>query len=251
MHIQDSTALVTGANRGIGKAFADALLDRGAAKVYAAVRDVGTVADPRVVPIQLDVTDPDRVAAVARELHDVQVVVNNAGVLNIAIPLTASLDTARVELETNYLGMVSMTQAFAPVLARNGGGAFINVLSVFSWIATPLLTTYSASKAAAWSFTNAARIELGRQGTHVVGVLVGGVDTEMTAAFDVDKVAPAAVAASALDALEAGEPEAVVDDYSRAVKAGLGDDQGALYPEIERQFLALTGATTTATEGDR
>jgi NAD(P)-dependent dehydrogenase (short-subunit alcohol dehydrogenase family) len=177
MHIQDSTALVTGANRGIGKAFADALLDRGATKVYAAVRDVATVTDPRLVPIQLDVTDPDRVAAAARELDDVQLVINNAGVLHVGIPLSASLDTARVELETNYLSLVSMTQAFAPVLEGNGGGAFINVLSVFSWIATPLITTYSASKAAAWSFTNAARIELKRQGTHVVGVHVGGVDT--------------------------------------------------------------------------
>jgi NAD(P)-dependent dehydrogenase (short-subunit alcohol dehydrogenase family) len=160
MNIQDSTALVTGANRGIGKAFADALLDRGATKVYAAVRDLATVTDPRLVPIQLDVTDPDRVAAVARELDDVQLVVNNAGILTVGIPLTASLDTARVELETNYLSLVSMTQAFAPVLERNGGGAFINLLSVFSWVAMPLLSTYSASKAAAWSFTNAARIEL-------------------------------------------------------------------------------------------
>ena len=99
----------------------------------------------------------------ARELDDVQVVVNNAGVLHVAIPLTASLDTARLELETNYLSLVSMTQAFAPVLERNGGGAFVNVLSVFSWVATPLISTYSASKAAAWSFTNAARLELRRQ----------------------------------------------------------------------------------------
>jgi len=246
MNIQDTTALVTGANRGIGKAFADALLDRGATKVYAAVRDVATVTDPRLVPIQLDVTDPVRVAAVARELDDVRLVVNNAGVLHVGIPLSASLDDARLELETNYLSLVSMTQAFAPVLERNGGGAFVNVLSAFSWVATPLITTYCASKAAAWSFTNAARIELGRQGTHVVGVYVGGVDTDMTAAIDVEKVPPAIVAASALDALEADEPEAVVDDYSRAVKAGLSDDQGALYPQIERQFLAMTGAGTTA-----
>jgi NAD(P)-dependent dehydrogenase (short-subunit alcohol dehydrogenase family) len=244
MKIQDSTVLVTGANRGIGKAFADALLERGATKVYAAVRDVATVTDPRLVPIELDVTDPDRVAAVARELDDVQVVVNNAGVLNVGIPLSASLDTARLELETNYLSVVSMTQAFAPVLEGNGGGAFVNVLSVFSWIAMPLISTYSASKAAAWSFTNAARIELGRQGTHVVGVFVAGVDTDMAAEFDIDKLPPAVVAASALDALEADEPEAVVDDYSRAVKAGLTDDQGALYPQIEREFLAMTGAGT-------
>jgi NAD(P)-dependent dehydrogenase (short-subunit alcohol dehydrogenase family) len=247
MQIQDSTVLVTGANRGIGKAFANALLDRGATKVYAAVRDVATVTDPGLVPVQLDVTDPDRVAAVARELDDVQVVVNNAGVLHVSVPLSASLDTARVELETNYLSLVSMTQAFAPVLQRNGGGAFVNVLSVFSWVATPLLTTYSASKAAAWGFTNAARIDLRRQGTHVVGVHVGPVDTDMTAAFELEKIPPATVARSALDALEAGEPEAVVDDYSGAVKAGLSDDQGTLYPEIERQFLAMTGAGTTAT----
>jgi NAD(P)-dependent dehydrogenase (short-subunit alcohol dehydrogenase family) len=246
MNIQDSTVLVTGANRGIGKAFADELLDRGAAKVYAAVRDVSTVSDPRLVPIQLDVTKPDRVAAVARELDDVQVVVNNAGVLHVGIPLSASLDTARVELETNYLSLVSMTQAFAPVLERNGGGAFVNMLSVFSWVATPLLSTYSASKAAAWSFTNAARIELRRQGTQVVGVHAGPVDTDMAASFDLEKIPPATVATSALDALEADEPEAPADDYSRAVKAGLGDDQGTLYPQIERQFLEMTCAGTTA-----
>jgi NAD(P)-dependent dehydrogenase (short-subunit alcohol dehydrogenase family) len=247
MDIQDTTVLVTGANRGIGKAFADGLLDRGAKKVYAAVRDVATVTDPRVVPVQLDVTDPARIAAVALELDDVQVVVNNAGVLHVSLPLSALLNTARVELETNYLSLVSMTQAFAPVLERNGGGAFVNVLSAFSWVATPVLTTYSASKAAAWSFTNAARIELRRQGTHVVGVHPGPVDTDMTAAIDLEKIPPATVATSALDALEADEPEAVVDDFSRAIKAGLSDDQGTLYPQIERQFLALTGAGTTVT----
>ncbi|HEY2435678.1 MAG TPA: SDR family oxidoreductase [Solirubrobacteraceae bacterium] len=247
MNLQDSTVLVTGANRGIGKAFADALLDRGTAKVYAAVRDVATVTDPRLVPIQLDVTDPERVAAVARELDDVQVVVNNAGVLHVSVPLSASLDAARVELSTNYLSLVSMTQAFAPVLERNGGGAFINVLSVYSWVAMPLITTYSASKAAAWSFTNAARVVLQRQGTQVVGVYAGPVDTDMTAAIDLEKIPAATVAASALDALEADEPEAHADDYSRAIKAGLSDDQDALYPQIEHQFLAMIGAETTAT----
>jgi short-subunit dehydrogenase len=208
------------------------------------VRDVTTITDPRLVPIQLDVTD--RVEAIARELDDVQVVVNNAGILHVSTPLSASLDIAPLELTTSYLSLVSITQAFAPVLERNGGGAFINVLSVFSWVATPLLTTYSASKAAAWSFTNAARIELRRQGTQVVGVHAGPVDTDMAAAFDLEKIPPATVAASALDALEADEPEAVADDYSRAIKAGLSDDQDTLYPQIEREFQALTGAGTTA-----
>jgi NAD(P)-dependent dehydrogenase (short-subunit alcohol dehydrogenase family) len=246
MQIEGTIALVTGANRGIGKAFADALLERGAAKVYAGVRDVATVsdADPRLVPVQLDVTDADQVAAVAHERGDVQLVVNNAGIGHQGTPLSATLDTARVELEVNYLGLIATTQAFAPVLAANGGGAFVNVLSVVSWLSSPILSTYSASKSAAWSFTNSARVELKRQGTHVVGVHVGFVDTDLTAGFDVEKIAPAAVAAAALDAVEAGDPEAVVDDLSRQVKAGLGDDQRTLYPHVELDFAALVGSAT-------
>jgi NAD(P)-dependent dehydrogenase (short-subunit alcohol dehydrogenase family) len=251
MNIQDSTALVTGANRGIGRAFTDALLDRGATKVYAAVRDVATITDPRLVPVQLDVTDADRVATVARERDDVELVINNAGVANIGTPLSAPLDVARTELETNYLALVSMMRAFAPVLKSNGGGAFINVLSALSWVSMPLLPTYSASKSAAWSFTNAARIELKPQGTQVVAVYPGPVDTEMTAAIDLPKITPAAVAEATLDALQAGAPEALVDDFGRMFKAGLSDDQATIYPEIERDFLAAAGAGTAATGGDR
>ena len=239
MQIQGTTALVTGANRGIGKAFTDALLERGAAKVYAAARDVATITDPRVVPIQLDVTDFERVAAVARELDDVELVVNNAGVGHTGFPLEASLENARAQLETNYLSLIANMQAFAPVLARNGGGAFINMLSVVSWIASPRLATYSASKSAAWSFTNAARIELKQQNTQVVAVHVGFVDTDLTAGLDAPKVPAAAVANAALDALQAGEREAVVDDVSRAVKAGLSDDQNTLYPQVEQEFAAM------------
>jgi NAD(P)-dependent dehydrogenase (short-subunit alcohol dehydrogenase family) len=240
MQIEGSVVFVTGANRGIGKAFTDALLERGAAKVYAAARDVATITDPRVVRVQLDVTDFDRVGAVAQELDDVQLVVNNAGIGHVGFPLEASLEDARAQLETNYLSLIASTQAFAPVLARNGGGAFINMLSVVSWIASPRLATYAASKSAAWSYTNSARVELKQQNTQVVGVHVGFVDTDLTAGLDAPKVSAATVAESALDALEAGEPEAVVDDVSRSVKAGLSDDQNALYPQVEREFAAAS-----------
>ena len=238
MRIDGSVALVTGANRGIGKAIAAELLARGASKVYAGVRDPGSISDPRIVPVALDVTDAARVAEVAAQLRDVDLVVNNAGIGHAATPLQTSLDDARAELEVNYLGVASMTQAFAPVLAANGGGAFVNLLSVTSWVGVPILATYSASKAAAWLFTNAARVELKRQGTQVLGVHVGYVDTDLTAGLDVDKIAPDVVVAAVLDALEADRSEVLVDEFTRTVKAALHDDLGLIYPGIEAEFEA-------------
>jgi NAD(P)-dependent dehydrogenase (short-subunit alcohol dehydrogenase family) len=243
MNIQGTTALVTGANRGIGQAFVDALIARGAAKVYAAARnpDSITIDDPRVVPIALDVTDGARVAELPGEIADVQLVINNAGIASSGSPLSADLDAARAELEVNYLGLAAVTQAFAPVLGANGGGAYVNVLSVASWVANPPLATYSASKAAAWNFTNSARVALKAQGTHVVGVHVGYVDTDLTAGLDAPKLDPADVVSAALDALEAGEPEVAVDEISKYVKANLADDHTQIYPMIEQQFSAALG----------
>lgn len=242
MKIEGATALVTGANRGIGKAFAEELLARGAAKVYAGVRDTATITDPRLVAVRLDVTDEARVREVAAELTDVDLVVNNAGTGHFNFPLDASLENARTEIEINYLGIVSMTQAFAPVLKENGGGAFVNMLSVLSWFASPVLSTYSASKAAAWLYSNAARVQLKQQGTEVVGVHVGYVDTDLIAEVQAEKLDPSVVPAAALDGLEAGESEVAVDQMSREIKAGLSDDLKLIYPTVEEGYLAQVAA---------
>jgi NAD(P)-dependent dehydrogenase (short-subunit alcohol dehydrogenase family) len=229
MQIEGAVALVTGANRGIGQAIARALVEAGAAKVYAGARDPETVTDPDVVAVGLDVTDTAQIARVAEQLTDVDLVVNNAGIGSAAFPLTADLDQARRELEVNYLGTLAVSQAFAAVLQANGGGALVNVLSVVSFINSPQLSTYSASKAAQWSITNGLRIALRDQGTLVSGVHVGFVDTDLTNGLEGEKHAPADVARIILDGVLAGDEEILVDELSRNVKAALSDDQRLLY----------------------
>jgi NAD(P)-dependent dehydrogenase (short-subunit alcohol dehydrogenase family) len=235
MKLHGSVALVTGANRGLGRAFARALLERGAGTVYAGVRDPATVTDPDLVPIRLDVTDPAAVAAAAAHCGDVTVLVNNAGVARGRSLLGApTLDDARAEMETNYLGTLALSRAFAPVLARNGGGAVVNMLSVLSWLSLPEAGSYSASKSAAWSLTNAIRLELQSQGTLVVGVHAGYIDTDMAAGVTQPKISPYDVADQTLDAVEAGHHEVLVDSISRDVRAALGADVTALYPTLRR-----------------
>jgi NAD(P)-dependent dehydrogenase (short-subunit alcohol dehydrogenase family) len=229
MNIDGSIALVTGANRGLGAAFADELLDRGATKVYAAVRDVAAVTDERLVPVRLDVTDRDSIAAAAALASDVTLVINNAGVATGTATL-GDEDGLRHELEVNYLGPVAVSRAFAPVLADNGGGALVNVLSVLSWFTLPAGGGYASAKAAMWSATNSLRQALQEQGTHVVGVHAGFIDTDMAASIDGPKVAPAAVVAATLDALEAGEHEVLADDVTKQVRAGLSGPLAGLYP---------------------
>jgi NAD(P)-dependent dehydrogenase (short-subunit alcohol dehydrogenase family) len=222
MQLSNATVLITGANRGLGLAFARAALARGARKVYAAARDPSGVTLPGVVPIRLDVTNPEEVAAAARDYPDVTLLINNAGIAATGGFLAEdSLASAQRHFDTNVLGPMRLTRAFAPVLAANGGGAILNVLSIASWINGPLLGVYAMSKSAAWAMTNGTRIELNAQQTQVLALHMGFVDTDLTRGMDVPKTAPDDVVRTALDALEAGASEVLADEATRQVHAGL------------------------------
>jgi NAD(P)-dependent dehydrogenase (short-subunit alcohol dehydrogenase family) len=239
--IDGITALVTGANRGLGKAYTQALLDRGAVKVYAGARDPDAIAvtDARIVPVRLDITNPGDVAAAARDCTDVSLLINNAGAM-LETPFLSAPDmsAARAEMETNYFGTLAMARTFAPVLAAAGGGAVVNVLSVASWYAPPFNASYCASKSAEWALTNALRVELHDQATLVVGVHAGFIDTDMAATVQDSKISPSEVAAQTLDAVEKGQPEVLTDDWTRHVKASVATDQDSLYPDIQRSWDA-------------
>ena len=241
VHIEGITALVTGANRGLGKAFVQELLDRGVQKVYAAARDTDTVdiSDERVVPVRLDITSADAVESAAHRCADVSLVINNAGAM-LQTPFLAAPDTssARIEMETNYFGTLTMCRAFAPVLADHDGGAVVNILSVVSWYAVPFNASYCASKSAEWALTNALRVELRAQGTLVVGVHAGFIDTDMAATVAQEKISPRDVAAQGLEAVEHGRPEVLTDEWTRHVKASVLTDQSTLYPDIQQQWDA-------------
>lgn len=223
MKIEGSVALVTGANRGLGAAFARGLLVAGAAKVYAAARDPDSVTLPGVVPVLLDVTRPEQVEALARELTDVTLLINNAGIGEFG-PLLApgAIDALQRQFETNAVGPLRVVQAFAPVLAAHGGGAIVNMLSVLSWLTLSGRSGgYSASKAAGWALGNALRQELKAQGTELLAVHAAFIDTDMARGVPGPKIAPDDVVRQAIAALEAGQPELLADPTTRDVHAGL------------------------------
>ena len=225
MKIADATVLITGANRGLGLAFAQAFLARGARKVYAAARDPSRITLPGVTPVRLDVTSPDDVEAAARLAGDATIVVNNAGIADTGSFLADDAEASlRRHLETNVLGVLRVSQAFAPVLARNGGGALLNVASIGSWVSSPLLANYAVSKAAVWSLSNGLRNDLRAQNTQVLTLHMGFVDTDLTRDIDMPKATPDAIVAQALDALEAGAQEVLADELTRQVKRGLAAD---------------------------
>jgi NAD(P)-dependent dehydrogenase (short-subunit alcohol dehydrogenase family) len=215
------TALVTGANRGLGRRFATELVARGA-KVYAAARRPETIDIPGVVPVALDITDPDAVRRAAEVAADVNILVNNAGVSTQSDLLSGDIADIRLEMETHYFGTLGVTRAFAPIIEANGGGAILNVLSVLSWVHAGKFGAYSAAKAAGWAMTDALREQLAPRGIHVAALHVGFMDTDMAEFVPADqKTDPAVVAAQALDGLFAGEPEILADELTRTVKAQL------------------------------
>ena len=222
MKLKDSVVLITGANRGIGLAFAKAALARGARRVYAGARDPSQISLPGAQPLELDVTSPKDIATAARSCGDVTLVVNNAGIGRQGSLLRSeAIETLQAHLETNLFGILRMMQSFAPIVGRNGGGAFLNVLSVASWINSGVLNAYAISKAAAWSLTNGLRNELKKQNTQVLAMHMGFVDTDLTKGIDMPKELPETVVDRALDALEADLSEVLADERARMIKRGL------------------------------
>jgi NAD(P)-dependent dehydrogenase (short-subunit alcohol dehydrogenase family) len=239
MQLSNAVVLVTGANRGIGAEFVTQLKERGAAKIYAASRNASAIDLDGVEPLQLDITDPAQIQAAAAAAGDVQVLINNAGISTGTSLISGDVADIRREMDTNFYGPLLMTQAFAPILRANGGGAIVNLVSALSWFTLPGGGAYPASKAALGSLTDNTRLELANQGTQVVGVHMGLVDTDMAAGLDAPKMSATAFVDVVLDATESGLDEVLADDWAKLVKSGLTLGPSQRY---EKLFSALSGS---------
>ncbi|MFC3745178.1 SDR family oxidoreductase [Paenibacillus sp. GCM10012306] len=233
MDISQQVALVSGANRGLGKKLALELLDRGA-KVYAGARNLDTIDFPGVIPVQLDITNPESVAAAAKTAGDVTLLINNAGISTKTDLLTGSLEDINLEFNTHFFGNLSMIRAFAPVIEQNGGGTILNILSVLSWFSIGADGAYSSAKSAEWGLTNALRLKLTEKNIRVAGLHVGFMDTDMTAGINAPKADPQDVARMAIDGIASDLYEIIADDISKQVKAGLSGDISALYSQLRK-----------------
>lgn len=237
MDVSSATAFVTGANRGIGRHLVDTLLGAGVAKIYAGTRDPASVAfdDDRVVNVGLDITDAAQVAAAARAAGDTTLLINNAGVLDFGTFLDADAAQVSRNMDVNYFGTLEMCRAFAPVISGNGGGTIVNVLTLVALASMPSLSVYNASKAAAWSMTQALRATLLAQGVRMVGVFPGAVDTDMLASVDMPKTPPADIATAIVAGLRDDAEDIFPDPMSQALYA----DWRADHKAVERQFASM------------
>jgi NAD(P)-dependent dehydrogenase (short-subunit alcohol dehydrogenase family) len=246
MKIQTATALVTGANRGVGAAFVQALLQAGVQKVYATARDIYSLTaitelDPaRVIPLQLDVTDLDAVAALPAQAPDVNLLINNAGSIAFGNILEVPTDTIAQQLATNFYGPLHMARAFAPVLEKNAvdnntNSAIVNLLTLLSMVSAPGMSAYNVSKAAAWSMTQSLRASLADKKVDVYGVFPGAIDTDMLAGIDMAKTSPADVATAVLAGIETTQEDIFPDPMATQVYASWKQDHKA----VEKQFASL------------
>lgn len=234
MDMTKQVAVVSGANRGLGKELALELLARGA-KVYAGARNPESIHLPGAIPLQLDITDPESVKAAAEIAVDATLLVNNAGSSTGASLLTGELHDIHLEFNTHVFGTLSMMRAFAPVIENNGGGSILNILSALSWINTGGAGAYSSAKSAQWGLTNALRLELAAKNVRVAGLHVGYMDTDMTAGIEAPKSNPTDIAKMAIDGIQSGLYEIIADEISRNVQQGLAGGVSALYPQLPQQ----------------
>ncbi len=245
MKINGSVVLVTGANRGIGKAFVETLAKMGAAKIYAAARDAQEieVASPAVTAVPLDLTKPNQIEAAAQRCQDVTLLINNAGMTCIENLMDPPDDAAfREVMEVNYFGPLTMCRAFAPVLKHNGGGGILNILSMAAMMCVPGAPAYSASKAAAEMMSHGVRFELADQGTQVSIVYPGYVNTRMSETFPVKKVSPSTIAARCLKAFEKGEAIIYPDLFSRMTHDKLVNETEFVQTEPQAAVVQLVEA---------
>ncbi|WP_409345914.1 SDR family oxidoreductase [Paenibacillus sp. MBLB4367] len=231
MKISEQIAFVTGANRGLGRHLALELLSRGA-KVYAGVRNPESLDIPGVIPVKLDITNPQEVAAAAMTAKDVTLLINNAGSSTGASLLDGDLDKIQLEFNTHFFGTLSMVRAFAPVISNNGGGSILNILSALSWFSMGSAGAYTAAKAAEWALTNELRLNLYPQKVRVAGLHVGFMETDMTAGIEAPKVDPAGVAKMAINGIESDSFEILADESSRNLQKALSGGVAALYPQL-------------------
>ena len=239
MNLHTQIALVTGANRGIGRALVQSLLDAGVQKVYATARSSNTLAqlpiDPRIVPLQLDVTDEAAVAGLTSTARDVTLLINNAGVLDFGSVLDAPMAAFERNFATNFFGLLRMSRALSPAIERNGGGGIVNVLTLVALASMPGLGVYNASKAAAWSLTQSLRADLSARNVEVYAVFPGAVDTDMLADVDMPKTSPADVAAAVVRGLVAG----CEDIFPDAMSSGLYEQWKLDHKAVEKQFATM------------